>query len=201
MEEKKFISHVLKTGFPAWDYKPEVFDLQFEKTDDPRINKMADAVNWYINDIVFTKNVPYWLTLSGSSGIGKTHLAYMIDSHVSYRTNRYTCRLPWIFIANTLRNGEYAIKDQLKEASVLVLDDIGAENTTEFLRGALYEILNARLGKWTVITTNLAPNQIRDDFDFRIASRLFRGNNVICYVPNAKDYAFTKKFCQSQQEK
>lgn len=195
MEEKKFISYVLKTGFPSRDYKPEVFDLQFEKTDDQRINDMAEGVNWYINDIVFTKNSPYWLTLSGSAGIGKTHLANMVDSHVSYRTNRYLCRFSWTFIANKLRNGEYAIKEQLKEASVLILDDIGAENTTEFLRGALYEILNSRLSKWTVITTNLSPNQIRDDFDFRIASRLIRGNNVVFYVPNAKDYAFSKKFC------
>ncbi len=40
--------------------------------------------------------------------------------------------------------------------------------------GSLDELLNARLGKWTVITSNLNIGQIAERLDVRISSRLMR---------------------------
>ena len=49
--------------------------------------------------------------------------------------------------------------------------------------------VDARLGKWTVITCNFSREEIAEHMDVRIASRLGRGNNVIVDGICVRDYS------------
>lgn len=64
---------------------------------------------------------------------------------------------------------------------LLVVDDIGAErDTTGFAAEKLNTLLGARVGKWTVITSNLYLEQL-GGIDPRISDRIIRepGNQYI----------------------
>ncbi|MBC2594930.1 ATP-binding protein [Ruficoccus amylovorans] len=142
-----------------------------------------------------------WLTLAGASGCGKTHLAREIAvwaerHHGCYRRKSppeimqtrsvrfYACSE----LARRLRDGDYDLIEKLAGVWLLVLDDIGAERDPNgYLAEQWYALLNARLGKWTVITTNLSADQISERLDERIRSRLWRGRNVLL-ESNATDW-------------
>ena len=75
-------------------------------------------------------------------------------------------------------------KEQLQfceDAWLLVIDDFGTQyDKSGFVLSKLFELINRRMGKWTVITSNLNLKQIANDVDPRIASRLVRdGNRVV----------------------
>lgn len=54
-------------------------------------------------------------------------------------------------------------------------------------------IIDARLGKWTVITCNFTRKEIAEHMDVRIASRLGRANNVIVDNISVLDYSIRSK--------
>jgi DNA replication protein DnaC len=53
-------------------------------------------------------------------------------------------------------------------------DDLGAEYVTEWTESIIYLILNRRIGKKTVVTSNLDLDKIEKIFSGRISSRLIR---------------------------
>ena len=67
--------------------------------------------------------------------------------------------------------------DQAKYAKLLILDDIGSEMATDWVRDTLYMLINYRMNylKPTVITSNLYPGEISDRYHARLASRLAGG--------------------------
>ena len=60
------------------------------------------------------------------------------------------------------------------DADLLILDDLGTEMTTSFVQSALYQLINGRLlaGKSTVISTNLAPEELGRRYGAPLLSRL-----------------------------
>lgn len=153
---------------------------------------------------------PYWLTLLGSSGAGKTMLAkwinrvfkqtrdWQIDWVATEKTK--TDNLPngriirdrgdyvsWATVARLMREGEYRILDDLCQLSFLVVDDIGAEHGSGFVNSKLYELCARRENKWTVFTGNLSLSDIEKEMDARIASRMIRHGSVVVDV-NVLDY-------------
>lgn len=134
---------------------------------------------------------PRWLVLLGATGTGKTHIAKKM--HHIFQTEMSGFEIPgnearkmqgrlvsWRKAADRFRSGEYATND-MEESYFVALDDIGAEYRakTDFIISKLDGILDARLGKWTLVTANLTLQQISDFMDVRISSRLMRGGSQI----------------------
>ena len=69
---------------------------------------------------------------------------------------------------------EKSIVDKYSGVSLLVLDDLGAEKTTEWAESTLYLIIDRRNRdeKWTIVTSNLTLPEIEQTLGARIASRL-----------------------------
>lgn len=88
----------------------------------------------------------------------------------------------WPAMIRDLRAGERY--NELREMSswpVLMLDDIGAErDTTGFAAEQLNTLLGCRVGKWTILTSNLNLEQL-GAIDPRIPDRIIRepGNEFI----------------------
>lgn len=178
---------------PERNYTPTEFALGWQEPPwlTPETRRMHSEAQLLLNDIIHRQKAR-WLTLCGQSGCGKTHLA-KAAVNVLRNTGRQAQCWPMSKIASMLRDGEYGLTDHLCEVRFLALDDLGAEQMSEFVRAQLYQVLNARLGKWTLITSNLSVHEIGDSIDIRIASRIHRGRNVVVEASDAEDFCLRAK--------
>ena len=85
------------------------------------------------------------------------------------------------------------LMDWYQTRSVLLLDDVGAETSTEWRISQLTDIIEQRIqyNRSLVVTTNLNRTEMIDRLGPRIGSRLFATNPnvpVTLVVTTAKDY-------------
>lgn len=131
----------------------------------------------YDNSLDFARDPRGWLVLLGGYGCGKTHLAAAI---ANFRI-ALGCQALFVVVPDLLDHlrATYAPSstvtyderlEVIREAPLLILDDLGAHNTTPWAQEKLFQILNHRYNgrQPTVITSN----QRLDELDPRIASRL-----------------------------
>jgi DNA replication protein DnaC len=142
---------------------------------DPEVDGASEA---YAAAIEFATYPEGWLLLLGGFGCGKTHLAASIANHVvqDHRMQVYFAIAPDLL--HQLRaayaptsNITYDERfEQIRSAYLLVIDDLGAEQSTPWAVEKLYQIFNYRYNNRlpTVVTTN----SDLDSLDPRVRSRL-----------------------------
>ena len=76
--------------------------------------------------------------------------------------------------------------DELCNADLLVLDDLGAEFSTSFTVSVIYNIINTRIidGLPTIISTNLTLEEIEAKYSQRVSSRLLGNFKMIRFIGN-----------------
>jgi DNA replication protein DnaC len=125
----------------------------------------------------FAETPENWLVFVGEHGCGKTHLAAAIANSCADGGRPVVFKeVPELLdqLRATYRPESTASYDQLfrqvKEAKVLILDDLGTESATEWAREKLYQILNHRYAakRPTVITM---VNRL-EEAEPRLASRM-----------------------------
>lgn len=126
------------------------------------------------------------LYLTGPRGTGKTHMAAaMIREIMLSKSPQRNTSIEWasavdllLKIRGSFQGGsdvsEEEIIDTYSICNLLVLDDLGAEKTTEWSLQTLYTIIDRRYReeRQTIITSNLSLDELADKLDDRIASRL-----------------------------
>ena len=140
---------------------------------------------------------PSIVFLCGPPGSGKTHLAAAtVHRWIDARRPGALFVLTGELLASLRRgfnDGTAAGNlDQAKFAKLLVLDDIGSEMATDWVRDTLYMLINYRMN-WlhpTVITSNLYPSEISSRYHARLASRLAGGLAIDMRL--LKDYRMVK---------
>lgn len=118
----------------------------------------------------------------GGPGNGKTHLAraamnvFGVDRSYFWKAPGF---LEWIRerCVRQHHSVEDVIGDYLRHDFLLVFDDLGTENATDWANEQLYRVLDARyeLELPTIITTNASVDRI----DARIRSR-YRAGKIVC---------------------
>lgn len=149
----------------------------------------------YKATLEFAENPDGWLLLVGPNGCGKTHLAAAIanqalDSGAVVLFEPVPDLLDHLRAAFAPSSNE--VYDQLfakmREAEVLILDDMGAQQSSSWANEKLFQLLNYRynMGMPTVITANLKGIQGVDE---RIRSRLSDTALVLTiHMDSAYDY-------------
>jgi DNA replication protein DnaC len=124
----------------------------------------------------FANHLDGWLLLLGSYGVGKTHLAaslanFAVSLGVATLFLTVPDLLDWLRYAYGSQESNFETRfEEIRNISLLVLDDLGTQNATPWAEEKLYQILNHRYVNRlpTVITTN----QALDEIEGRIQSRL-----------------------------
>jgi DNA replication protein DnaC len=119
------------------------------------------------------------LWLMGDVGTGKTTLA-MLVSKAALDAGRSVAIYSLPRLLNLLREsmdsdeGMLDFMDRLTAVDLLHLDDLGAENQTDWVLEQLYSIVNARYEaeRAIVATTNLMPDELSERLGSRTVSRL-----------------------------
>jgi DNA replication protein DnaC len=119
------------------------------------------------------------LWIMGDVGTGKTTLA-MLVSKAALDAGRTVAIYSLPRLLNLIReaiqdeDGVVGFLDKVVSVDLLHIDDVGAENRTDWALEQLYSIVNARYEdeRSVVMTTNLEPNELSEQIGARTVSRL-----------------------------
>lgn len=153
----------------------DILNANFERfIMDPERVEFYEKATLFINEYMSTKK-GRGLYLYGPFGTGKTYMLSAIANILSQRG--IVCGLVYFpeLIAeiksgfNSETNGAYDKIEQLKEIEVLMLDDIGSESMTSWMRDeVLGRILNYRMhqGLPTFFSSNLDYQQLQHHYSY-----------------------------------
>jgi DNA replication protein DnaC len=147
----------------------------------------------YKRALEFAENPRGWLVLLGNYGCGKTHLAAAVANRLLQ--NDYQVLFTVVpDLLDHLRSTfgpssevEYDKRfEDIRDAHVLILDDLGTENTSGWAREKLFQIVNHRYNYAmpTVITSNREPKEIDQRIFSRISDRALSQDLIIIDAPD-----------------
>jgi len=181
----------------------KTLDLAFEPfrtLNDSQLIQMKAAARSFAFDMITGNTSPYWLSLLGTSGAGKTMLAKIVSrlfrcnkhgavvaetpSRIWYANGGF---IKWATLVQWMREGDWRAFDDVSRDWFVCVDDLGAEHATDFSRAKLYEMFDRGENKWRIWTANLSLQEITDRIDARISSRMLRNNSIVLDV-DVPDY-------------
>jgi DNA replication protein DnaC len=141
----------------------------------------------------FAEEPEGWMLIHGASGAGKTHVAAAIANRCIERGQ------PALFVVvpdllDHLRAaynpgselGYDILFEQVRNAPVIILDDLGTQNATSWAQEKLFQILNHRYNSRlpTVVTTNLSLDRLDERLRMRLTDpELSRAYHVEAHAP------------------
>ena len=119
------------------------------------------------------------LLFYGTVGTGKTFISACIANALV--NQGYSCKMTtFTRIYNDLLATfeKQACIDKLKRYDLLIIDDLAAEGNTEYMRSAVFDVIDNRYrsGKPIIVTTNLTGDELiqpSDIYQSRVYSRIF----------------------------
>ena len=130
------------------------------------------------------------ICIYGTTGSGKTHLAIALYRESKEEAKFITVPELLLEIRGSFKDdsslSEKGIVMQYASYPVLILDDLGAEKTSEYSMSTLYLILDRRIryARQTIITTNLSLQEIEENMGARTASRIAGMRNIKINMPD-----------------
>ena len=121
------------------------------------------------------------LFMHGATGLGKTHLSLAIAGEaVRKGFGVIYVSAPNLFSSlerekfNRSTSADRYSEQEIIDAELLIIDDLGAEFTTQVTVSSLYNLINSRLlaNKPTIISTNYTPKEFEEKYTQRVTSRI-----------------------------
>lgn len=194
-QEKRKRERVLRSSRMPDLLKTRTFENFNERED--TIAAKSTVFNLRMDDVT-------WVVLAGPPGTGKTHLAAaLMNTRIKEGREAVFVTVPELLtdIRRVIKNEQDTseLMEIVKNAELLILDDLGAERTTEWVSEQLFVLINARLlnQRQTVITTNYQrPGELIEKLGGlpgqRIVSRLLEAGDWI--EIDTEDYRLKKNF-------
>jgi DNA replication protein DnaC len=155
----------------------------------PKVDELRSACYEFTRGYAASPALGKLLVIYGGSGNGKTtvarcvhrwasrigiNLPLVLTGHATQTKTPDSFFCHWPTIVDNFKKGDWDIDDAFSHC-LTVIDDIGAEHDPSTIgRQKLYSLLEHRVRKWTIVTTNYGPAVWENKFETRIADRLFR---------------------------
>lgn len=165
--------------------------LEAIQSDLPAFEALSDYKEKVLENVEAGDGLYIW---GKSTGSGKTSWACKIMSHyfrkIAFDTGLENEGL-YIFLPTFLEDlrDYYDNKDtdfeqvlsMVKDCKLLIVDDIGAERVTDWVRERMVSIINTRVSNnlATIYTSNLSPEELREELGDRISSRVLGSSQVV----------------------
>ncbi|AKN33099.1 DNA replication protein DnaC [Clostridium carboxidivorans P7] len=157
------------------------------KSDDvrksPRKN-LEDIVSKSWNFIESFSSSDENMLFLGNSGTGKSFLSYCIAKELLDRGHLVVYRTAETLIHDLKQirfNNSDELEDLLINCDLLIIDDLGSEQITDFSKTELFNLLNIKLlkNRKMLISTNCGLEELLKNYSERISSRLL-GEFTLC---------------------
>ncbi len=156
--------------------------VSFDRPPVPDLDqKNVKGVQHYVTNLEEHIHEGRGLWLMGSVGTGKTTLAMIVSKAALkqsftvaiYSLPRLLAEIRMTYDQNS-DNTYFNFFEQLVKVDLLHIDDVGAERQTDWVLEQLYALINERYErkKAVMITTNLMPDDLREQIGERTVSRL-----------------------------
>jgi DNA replication protein DnaC len=153
-----------------------------EMARDPRTRSKVAEVRGFCERIDERIDEGRGLWIQGSTGTGKTTLAMLVSkaaldarrTAAIYSLPRLLARIRRTFDAEAGEDSYFTFFNRLVSVDLLHLDDLGAENRTDWVLEQLYAIIDRRYSdqRSILVTTNLSEPELGQQLGERITSRL-----------------------------
>lgn len=137
--------------------------------DDRRNAKLSDAMKNYVKNFTEFRKEGKGLLLFGTVGTGKTYFAAcianaLIDTGFTVVMTNFTRILNQL---QDLKTDKQKYIDGFNRYSLMIIDDLGVERSTEFAQEQVFNIIDSRYraGLPFIITTNLTSDEIKKPQD------------------------------------
>ncbi|MGI6120645.1 MAG: ATP-binding protein [Desulfosporosinus sp.] len=164
-----------------------------EKENQSHFEAALRALNASRNFVEECKLNPHTLGLlfTGPVGSGKTFLAASIANELI----EAQLQVLFLVVPDLLDELRATFKSEINEMDlldtartipVLVLDDLGAHNYTDWTRNRIYSIINYRTNELlpTIITSNLSLDEMEDYIGVRTTSRIIQSSRIFRLTVN-----------------
>lgn len=155
-EKEDRIRRNYDNGMPDMLYRQWTFEK--DNLNNPNATMIAKA---YVDNWKQNKAENRGLLFAGSVGTGKTYLACCIANAL---LNQGATVLVTEMATLLRRAGQFddSIYEDMERFSLVIIDDIGVERTTDFALEQVTQIINARYksNKPLIVTTNLTPQEM-----------------------------------------
>ncbi|MBD5156248.1 MAG: ATP-binding protein [Butyrivibrio sp.] len=176
-------------------FNPDFYDNSTGLSARENAEKLREACKEFVDAFPAGDNILFY----GNTGVGKTFLSNCIAKALLDKSFS-VLYLSAIELFNIL--SEYDKEDsadselsesQITGCDLLIIDDLGTELSNAFTNSKLFYCINDRLlkGKSTVISTNLSPGELMNNYSERIFSRI--KNSFKLYKLYGDDIRLIKK--------
>lgn len=200
MMSRELLSYSFSKFNPRY-YSKNLRDPINDKTYFDNAMTLYNAAQKFVHDVIHNPNTEGML-ITGPVGAGKTFLAGAIANSLLEEGKEVL----FIVVPDLLdqiratynSNYEYTeheLMDAARKVSILILDDLGAHNYTEWTRNKLYSILNYRMNNRlpTVITSNLGLGELEEYLGERTKSRIIQMCKIYT-LPVENDIRSVKRY-------
>lgn len=196
MREQEFQSSLNRRERLMNDYLMIPNDLaaagfkNYKETNNVTARALKEAIEYTKHFLANKEEDRYNLLLMGSPGTGKSHLCVAITRTLKEKgftvgfltTGALLAKIKTTYSKGVSESEEDIFKD-LKRFDLLILDDVGSETGSKdefaWSKTKLFEVVNNRIGKPTIYTSNFNEVELPQAIGERTFSRMFNKTKFI----------------------
>lgn len=183
---------LVKENFDTFDFSlfNEEINPKLHISEREHMENMVLKAHQYIKNFDETEDNLFFL---GNPGLGKTFLSHAIAKELLFQ-NKMVVYVTSVDLINCIRKEQFSDQYERQEddfttedflnTDFLIIDDLGAESSTEYTAQQFFYIINKRIlsGKKFLISTNLSLEELKRKYGERVLSRIQGTSRIFYFV-------------------